>query len=445
MSKQLLPPWQAALDAEFPEPSLRRIVLAAATTIGIGFGGFAIWGVTAKLDNAVPAMGSIVVESKRKTVSLLDSGILQELLVQEGDRVAAGQPLLRLDDTQARALLGQTAAQRWATLSKLARLTAEQNNDPAPAFSSDLQAAARQDPAVADLIKNEQRLFETRRQSLQGTLAVQQKQIAQLNEKIAALDAQSTSAQTQLHFIEEQLKGVLELLAKGFASKNRALELQAQQAELKGNIGQFAANKAEARQNVAQAELELIRLKDSWQADVARDLQDAQAALADVNERLRAADDTLKQKLVTAPEAGTVTDIKFFTPGSSINAGQPVLDVVPQSDRMLVEANVQPNDIEHVHIGQQVNVRLTSYKQHKVPVLTGRLTYVSADRQIDAHGDPFFLARAELDPGTLTNLKGVKLFPGMPAEVLIIGGERLAIDYFLSPITESLKRSLHEE
>ena len=185
--------------------------------------------------------------------------------------------------------------------------------------------------------------------------------------------------------------------------------------------------------------------RDQRQQDISKDLQDAQAADADLVEKIRGAADIQAKTNVTAPEAGTVTDIKFFTAGSSIGAGLPILDIVPQSDKMLVEAEVRPEDIEHVHAGQRVNVRLTAYKQHKVPVLTGRLTYVSADRQEDAKGDPFFLARAEIDPEALARLKGVSISPGMPAEVLIIGGERTAIDYFISPITDSLHRSLHEQ
>jgi HlyD family secretion protein len=442
---QQLPAWHAALDAEYPEPSLHRIVLAAALTIAIGFGGFATWAVLAPLDSGIPAMGQIVVASKRKTVSLLDPGILGELLVQEGDRVEAGQPLLRLDDTQARAALAQALAQRSAAQSKLARLSAEQQGNDTITFPPELTAAAAQDATLAELLKNEQRLFDSRRQSLKGALAVQQKKIAQLKEQIAAFDAQSAAAQTQLRLLEEHLGGMRELLAQGYAPKSQVLGLEGQQAGLKGSLGESAAHKAEAQQNIAQTELELIRTRDDWQADVGRDMQDTQAALSDVAERIRAADDILKHKLVTAPDAGTVTDIKFFTVGSSIGAGQPILDIVPRDDRLLVEANVPPNDIEHVHLGQQVNVRLVSYKQHKVPVLTGHLTYVSADRQIDQRGDPFFLARAELDPGALAGLKSVQLYPGMPAEVLIIGGERAAIDYFLSPITDSVHRALHEE
>ncbi|WP_448190939.1 HlyD family type I secretion periplasmic adaptor subunit [Azospirillum sp. sgz301742] len=439
-----LPAWQTALASEMPEPSLRRLVVASLLTIGVGFGSFFGWAFTAPLDSAVPANGSIVVQSKRKTVSLLDSGILKEILVHEGDRVEAGQVLLRLDETQALAQLGQLKAQYWAAVSRATRLRAEQADRRTLDLPPDL-AAATADRTVAAIVENERRLFEMRWQTYDNTLAVQRKRVSQLNEQIAALRAQTTSATTRLSYVREQLKGVRELLVKGYAPRNRALELQGMEAELTGSLGEYTSHEAEARENIIQAEYEVTRIESSWKSDVVKDLQDTQALLNDLAERLRGATDTLQHKDVTAPEAGTVTDIKFFTPGSSIGAGQPVLDIVPNDDRLLVEVPVTPNDIEHVHLGQSVNVRLTSYKQHKVPVLTGKLTYVSADRQTDARGEPFFLARAELDPDALSGLKGVALYPGMPAEVLIIGGERLAIDYFISPITDSLHRALHED
>jgi HlyD family secretion protein len=439
-----LPAWQAALEAESHAPSLRRLVVASLATIGLGFGGFIGWATMAPLDSAVPANGTIVVQGKRKTVSLLDSGILQDLLVKEGDQITAGQVLLRLDQTQAKVQVGQLTALYWAAVSRAVRLRAEQADQRELSLPDALGAAAA-DPAVRAVIDNEKRLFDDRWQTYDNTLAVQRKHIAQLNEQIAALQSQSAAARIRLHNIEQQLTGALRLLPRGFVTRDKVMDLEGRQAELKGNIGEFTARQAEARENIAQAELEITRTQGSWHADIAKDLQDAQAQIADVSERLRGATDLLQHKEVMAPEAGTVTDIKFFTPGSSIVAGQPVLDIVPLDNRLLVEVPVTPNDIEHVHVGQKVNIRLTSYKQHKVPVLTGTLSYVSADRQTDAKGEPFFLARAEIDPAALAGLKGVVLYPGMPAETLIIGGERVAIDYFISPITDSLRRAFHEE
>ena len=440
-----VPVWQTALEAEARPPSLRRIVILGAATIAIGFGGFFGWAFTAPLDSAIPTMGSFVVQSKRKTVSIVDAAVLKEILVRDGDRVAAGQVLLRLDETQAQAVLGQLKAQYWTSFAKVARLKAEQADERTLVLPAELTAAAAGDQAIAALAANERKLFDDRWQTYDGTIAVGRKKIAQIEEQITALQSQSASAKRRLGYTEEELAGILQLLRKGYATKVRALELQRAAAELRGNIGELAGKEAEARQAILQAELELISTRNTRRSEISKDLQEAQSQIADLSERMRGAADIVQKKEVLAPDSGIVTDIKFFTPGSSIAAGQPILDIVPRGDRMLVEAAVRPEDVEHVRVGQRVNVRLTSYKQHKVPVLTGHVTYVSADRQQDQKGEPFFLARAELDDGALEKARGVTISPGMPAEILIIGGERLAIDYFISPITDSLRRSLREQ
>ena len=439
------PAWQVCLESEMPEPSLRKLVRASTLAVALGFGGFFTWAALAPLDSAVPATGSIVVDGKRKSVSLLESGILKELLVHEGEQVQSGQVLFRLDEIQAKVQVGQLTAQYWSAVSKTARLRAEQTESRILNFPPEIEAQAKADPGIADMIDNERRLFVNRWQTYDNTVAVQRKHIAQLNEQITAARAQIASSRLRLRNVEKQLAGARELLPKGFVTRDRVMELEGQQAELTGNMGEYSSHEGEAHQNIAQDELEITRIQGSWRSDVAKDLQDSQAQIVDVEERLKGAQDLLQHKDVTSPEAGTVTDIKFFTPGSSIVAGQPVLDIVPASSRLLIEVPVTPNDIEHVHPGQRVNVRLTSYKQHKVPVLTGTLLYVSADRQVDPKGDPYFLARAELDKEALTGLKGVILYPGMPAEALIIGGERTALDYFISPIMDSVHRAFHEE
>jgi HlyD family secretion protein len=443
--QQLTPTWQVALEADDHGPSLRRIVIGSLVIIVVGFGSFFTWALTAPLDSAVPATGMIVVDAKRKTVSLLDAGILKELYVKEGTHVEAGQPLLRLDDAQTHSQLGSLKAQHWTAIARIARLHAEQDARPGIAFPQELLDAAATDQGAAGLLANEQHVFDDRRTAYNGSLAVQQKKANQLQEEITALKAQENSTRQRLAYTEQELAGTNELLAKGYATKTRLFELERNVAELNGNLGELTAKEAEARQAIGQNDLEMAATRDQRQQDISKDLQDAQSADADLVQKISGATDTQTKTTVLAPEAGTVTDVKFFTPGSSIGAGLAILDIVPQDSSMIVEANVRPEDIEHVQAGQRVNIRLTAYKQHKVPVLTGKLVYVSADRQLDAKGEPFFLARATIDQSALGRLKGIELYPGMPAEMLIIGGERTAIDYFISPITDSIHRSLHEE
>jgi HlyD family secretion protein len=442
---QLVPAWQETLETEEQGPSLRRIVIASLIIIALGFGSFFTWAFIAPLDRAVPANGTVVVSSKRKTVSILDSGILSELYVREGSEVKAGQPLLRLDSNQVEAQLGSLEVQYWTAVAKLARLRAEQKGETTVTFPANLIAAAEKDSSLADMMTNEQNVIRDRWNTYLGTQAVQDKKIGQSRDQITAFKAQAVATKQRLAYTEQELSGVNQLFASGYATKTQLLDLKRSQSELTGNIGELTAKIAEAEQTIAQTELEKLSNENQRKQDISKDLQDTQSQVADLSEKIRGAKDVVSKKLVTAPDSGTVTDIKFFTPGSSINAGQPILDIVPQDDRMVIEANIRPEDIENVHPGQRVNIRLTAYKHNLVPVLTGDLVYVSADRQVDARGTPFFLARAEIDANALAKLKNVSLYPGMPAEVLIIGGERKAIDYFLSPITRSLDRAFREE
>ena len=431
-------------DRPVAAPSLRRLALATLAVVLFGFGGFGAWAFAARLDGAAPAGGQLVTQVRRQTVSLLDSGILRELKVSEGQAVVAGDVLLRLDDTQARAQLGQARARLHGGSARAARLRAELADADAVTFPAETLAAAEQDAAIAALVDAEQRLFTTRREMLNGTIAVQRQRIAQLSEQIRAVTAQRTAFTTRLALTQEELRAVNTLLASGFATRNRALELRRVEAQLQGEIGELSGREAEARQAIAQTELEILGLANTRRSEAARELQDAVNQIAEALERQRAAEEFLSRATVLAPEAGTITDLRFFTTGSSIIAGQPVLDIVPREARLAVEAALRPADIERVSVGARVHVRITAFSHRRVPPLPGRLIYVGADRQVNARGDPFFLVRAELDPDALGLLEGASLAPGMPAELLVLQGERRAIDFLLSPLLDGMHRAMRE-
>ncbi len=426
-------------------PSLRRLCLAGVATMVLGFGGLVGWAAMARLESAVPASGTLVVQSKRKTVSLLESGILRELLVTEGQRVEAGQVLLRLDDAQARAAVKQARARLIGAEVRVARLAAELGEEDGFEIPEALRRESVDD-TIAPLLAAESALFAARKASFEGAVAVQARRIAQLEQQITALKAQSAAHGARLGFIRQELRGVNDLLARGFATRTRALELQRNEAQLVGEIGELDARAAEAGQAIAQAEHEMLNLRTTRRNEAAREMQDAVAQVAEGRARLAAAEDILRRTVVTAPEPGTVTDLRFFTAGSSIVAGQPVLDIVPVDDALLVEAAANPADVERLAVGARVNVRLVGFSHRRVPPLPGHLVYVGADRQVNGRGDTFFLLRATLDDGALSALpSGVSLAPGMPADVLVIGAERSALDYLLSPILDSLRHAMREE
>lgn len=438
-------PWLTEAEASLPQGSLRRIGVLSLLTILIGFGGLTAWAGLARVESAVPAAGVIVSGGKRKTISLADGGILKTLLVQEGDKVAAGQVLLRLDDVQPRAALFQASVLYWSAVARAARLTAEAADHRELPVSAKLRDAADADPAVAAAVAAEAYQFQSRWGALDANTRVEERKIAQQDAQIAALRAQIASAGLRMALVQEELRGVDFLMARGLSTKPRQLELRRNEAELRGAIGQFGGQYHEAMEVIAQVQSGIVNTMEARRADISRERSETQAAQADAEQRLTAARDLLQKREILAPEAGTVTDFKYFTPGSSIVAGQPVMDLVPESQRLLVEGTVAPFEVEHLAVGQRVNVRLTAYKAHRVPVISGHLTYVGADRQMDPSNTPVFMVRAEIDAGALRDKPGVVLLPGMPADILIVNGARSVLDFLISPITDSISHAMKEE
>lgn len=438
-------PWLPEAEASLPQGSLRRIALLSLLTILLGFGGLITWAALARIESAVPASGTLIASGKRKTISLVDSGILKALMVQEGDKVAAGQVLLQLDDVQPRAAMAQASVQYWSAVARAARLAAEAADERTLPVSAALRNAAKADPAVAAAVAAEAYQFQSRWGALDANTRVEERKIAQQEAQIAALRAGIASASIRMGLVKEELRGVDFLMARGLSTKPRQLELQRNEAELRGAIGQFAGQYHEAEEVIAQVRSGIVNTMEARRADISRERSETQAAQADAEQRLTAARDLLQKREILAPEAGTVTDFKYFTPGSSIVAGQPVMDLVPDTQRLLVEGTVAPYEVEHLAVGQHVNVRLTAYKAHRVPVITGRLTYVGADRQMDANNAPVFVVRAEIDASALRNKPGVVLLPGMPADILIVNGARSVLDFLLSPITDGISHAMKEE
>ncbi|MDT7952356.1 MAG: HlyD family type I secretion periplasmic adaptor subunit [Acetobacteraceae bacterium] len=437
--------WTDAAQRRLPQASLRRLALLTLLTIGLGLGSVLAWACLATVESAVPATGVVITSGKRKTMTLLESGILHELLVHEGDRVLAGQTLLRLDDVQVKAARDQAKIQFWSATAKLARLNAEASDQRELVFSDALEQTAADDPAVAAAILAERRQFVVRWSAFDSSVQVQQRKIAQSQAQIGAIRAQIASLGTKLSLLREELQNVEYLLARGLQTKPHQLELRRAEADARGSIGQLANQLTQAEQLIAQTEFETQNAAETRHADISRDRTDTQATIADTQQRLIAANDQLAKRDVLAPEDGVITDLRYFTIGSSITAGQPIMDLVPTTSHLLIEGNVAPNEVEHLSVGQKVNIRLSAYKAHRVPVLTGVLTYVGGDRQMDGNNQPFFLLRAELDPGQLADKPGVVLLPGMPADILVINGRRSVMSFLISPITDSMFHSMREE
>lgn len=438
--------WNGPARSAVPEwvPKLRGNVIAGAVAIALGFGGFLTWGYTVHLDSAAVASGSVVVDSRRKTLSHLEGGILKDLLVTEGQVVSAGEPLARLENVRAESQLRQLQSQRVGLLARLARLDAEQEGAEKVIFPDEMLESA--DPFLQEIIRNETLLFERRKETLARTIEVQRKQIAVYSADAEGAVAQIESNTRQQGLLTTQVESMQALVDKGYATRTQLVELQGRLSVLTGEGGEFAGAKARAEQARAGAELEISRSETTWQSDVADAMQAAQIELSGLVDNISAAADVLRRVEITAPVAGVVTNIQVTTLGSVVVPGQPIMDIVPENDERIVEARIDPRDIDSVQIGAKVQVRLSAYGARQIGMLDGKLTYVAADKQIDERtAQPYYLVRATVSAESLAATPGVTLYPGTPADLLILNKPRLAIDYVLAPFSESLQRAFREK
>ncbi|TDQ83376.1 HlyD family secretion protein [Dongia mobilis] len=428
-----------------PEPSLRRYVIAGFGAIALGLGGFLLWGFLASLDRAAIADGTVVVESNRKTVQHLEGGIIKELLVREGDLVQAGDVLLRLDPVQVEASLDQIDMERYSRLARIARLQAEQGDADAVVFPGEL-TSRRDDAAVAALIASQQSLFAARRSAFVEGIDMRHRKIGEIENQINGMKSQIAANREMREIAEKQLVTVRDLYAKGLAQIPRLRGLESEVAELGGKIGELQAAIAGANETIAGLRIEIENLRSTRASEVASELQQVLTEGSDYAGRHAALTDVLGRLDLRAPQSGRIVNLQVFGPGAVLTPGQPVLDIVPQDEQLLVEAKVKTDDIDTVHVGLPAEVRLLAYKQRRVPPIKGEVINVSADRFVEeTSGVAYYIARVRLDLATLPPEMNVAPYPGMPAEVLIAAGERRAIDYFISPITDSWNRAFREE
>lgn len=420
-------------------PFLLGCVVIVSCFVGIG-----AWGGSVPLAGAAVAMGQVVVESNRKTVQHLEGGIVREIAVEDGDKVKAGDLLIRMDDTKARTALDAIQSRYFAARAMEARLIAEREETDTISFPAELLQA--DNPAAREAMAGQRKIFETRRIWMDGQIAILRQQIAQLREEVAALDEQVKSEARQSQLIAEEMEGVEALVNKGLERRPRLLALQRTSEEIGARRSDHLGQIARAQQKIGEAELQIADLQNKRTDEIMRDLRTTQDNVFDLREKLIAARDVLERTSVRAPRDGIVVNRRVHTIGGVVNPGEALLEIVPQKEELLIEARVRMDDIDRVRPGLPAQVRLIAYKHRWTPTVDGTVRTVSADRLQDSRsGEAFFIARVEIDPASLATLPNVELYPGMPAEVLIMTRQRTALDYMLSPITASLARAFREK
>ena len=427
------------------EPSLRATAIAAGVAVVAFVVALFGWMMFAELDSAVITSGITVVDSHRKTVQHLEGGILRELLVREGQVVKAGEALAVLDTTQAEAQVSQLTKQLIAQQARIARFRAEQTDRRDLVFPADLIRLASE-ASAGDMLTVEARVFETRWQAYDSGIAIARNRIEQLRKDIAGTQAQQTADGERLAIYQQEAANVSFLLERGYERRPRLFELQRAIADLKGRQGEQLNAIGRAREQIAGAELEIINLRNTRLAEVARDLAAARAEEADLDERLRTARDILDRREIVSPQDGVVVDLRLVTLGGVIAPGQPLMDIVPVDDELTVETRINPVDTDTVHEGLPAEVRMTAFKRSISPPIEGKVFYVSPDQLADPKtGEPYFIARIHFDRESRAHWKGGPLTPGMPCEVIIVTGKRRAGDYMIEPITDRMRRAFRED
>ncbi|KAB0268865.1 HlyD family type I secretion periplasmic adaptor subunit [Microvirga brassicacearum] len=429
-----------------PLQRLRFLAASAFAIVGVFVVGFGVWATQAPLESAAVAGGAIEAESSRKTIQHLEGGIIGRILVADGDEVAAGQALIHLDDTGAHATVQVLQGQLWNAQAQEARLLAERDARNEVEFPFVFMQRKPNDPDLASIMNGQIKIFETRRKLQASRIEVIEQRKAQTEREIVGLRFQEQAAAKRASIIKEEIAVVAPLVTKGLQTRPRLLQLEREQAEIDGRLGGTQAQISRAEQSIGESQAMILKLESDYYSEIAQGLRDTQGQIFQLLERLQAAQDVLARTKIRAPEAGIITDLRIHTPGGVVAAGEPLLDLVPRQDRLIVRAQVKPEDIDLVRPGLEARIRLLSYKHRRVPPVDGVLTYVSADRLVDKQTErAYYTAQIRIDPTSLRGLPEVKIIPGMPVEVLIKTGQFTVAHYVLRPFLDSFNRAFRED
>ncbi|SDY12729.1 HlyD family type I secretion periplasmic adaptor subunit [Nitrosomonas sp. Nm58] len=411
----------------------------------VGVGGFLLWATLAPLDKGVPLSGSVMVATNRKAVQHQTGGIVDDILVKEGDRVKAGQVLVKMNDIQVKALAEVTRGQLITARAVEARLIAERDNKPDIDFPPFLLSSVDDSRAIGSVALQKQ-LFISRNAVLKHELAALDENIAGLSAQLRGLESSRGSKEQQLQFLKEQLENMRELAREGYVPRNRVLELERTHAQLNGDMFADTGNIGRIQRQISELNLRRIQRLEEHQKEVRQQLTDVQREAEALNSRLLAQDFELANVLVKAPVDGIVVGINIFTRGGVIGPGFRIMDIVPTEDLLVIEGQVPVHLIDKVHAGLDVDFIFTAFNQNKIPRISGFVTHVSADRLIDEQtGIPYYQLKAKVTPEGMKSLTEFQIRAGMPVEIFVKTGERSLMNYLLKPILDRIHTSLVED
>lgn len=413
--------------------------------LGILVGGLGLWAVKTRLAGAIVSSGVIEVQSNRQVVEHPDGGVVGEIFVRDGDTVASGDLLLRLDDTFLSSEQTIVESQLFDLLARRARLEAERDGLTSEELAARLAEVQKEYDIDPDLIAGQQNLFDARLETLSKQDEQLRKQLVQIESEIAGTQAQLVSLRRQTELIDAELKDQQSLLSRGLTQNSRVLALQREEASLTGEIGKLEASVARLKGQIASTEIKIVELTATRREEAITTLRDVQAQVAELWERRLSLAERLARLEIRAPVSGTVYGSQVFALQSVIQPGEPMMYVVPQDTPLLVAARVDAIHVDQLHVGQSVALRFPAFNQRETPELEGQVNNVSADTFTDEQsGFTFYRAEVVLNDGEIDRLNGQELLPGMPVETLIKTDERTPLSYLVKPMADYFNRAFRE-
>ncbi|WP_378941737.1 HlyD family type I secretion periplasmic adaptor subunit [Paracoccus sp. R86501] len=425
--------------------SVRTPVIFGLLSIIILVGGFIAWAVMSQISGAVVASGQVEVEQQRQIVQHPDGGVVETIAVKDGSDVKAGDLLLALDGTLLRTEHTIVEGQYFEVLARRGRLEAERGDGDSVTFPEELVEAAKDDPALADLVEGQASLFRTRLDTLRQSLDQLSKQSEQITSEIAGIDAQIDALATQRELIGKELVNQQSLLDRGLAQASRVLGLQREAARMDGELGSLQANRASALIRQTELEIQRLRLAAERREQAETELRDLGYRELELAERRRSLVEQISRLEIRAPVSGLVYNMQVTTPRSVIRPADPLLYLIPQDRPLVIGARVQTINIDEVLVGQPVVLRFAAFSSRTTPEIDGRLDRVSADALLDeSTRTPYYRAEVSIPPEEMEKLGDLALVPGMPVEVYIQTGDRTPMAYLLKPLADYFNRAFRE-
>ena len=423
--------------------SIRRLQWLSIFVVVLVLGGGGAWMAITKISGAVVAPAVVVVESHPKKVQHLEGGTVAQILIGNGERVKAGDVLIRLDSTEVRASAQIFGAQLRDTIAGRARLIAERDD---AGLTIPPEIFRKGDAEEIKLWQSQQRLLEARRTACAGKKQQLVERIAQLEKSIKGANAQAASKTEQSRLIARELNALRGLEERQLVTQSRVLALEREAAKLEGERVQFQSEAAKTEVQIGETRLRLLEIDQSFLSEVLGELRDIEVRVVELTEKHTAATARLSRTAIVATQSGIVDQLAMHTIGGVVMPGDTILQIVPENDVLVFEGHIPPADIDRVRTGQKVTIRLTAFNRHTTPELAGSVRLISADaRQETPQTPPFYLARIVADQGEIARLGSQTIQPGMPAELFIEAGQRSVLSYLVKPVADQMARVFREQ